>query len=389
MKREIAEFVSTCLTCQRVKIEHQRPGGLLQPLNIPKWKWDSVTMDFVIGLPKTRNGKDAIWVIVDRLTKTARFVPIKESWETAQLAEAYVSNILKLHGVPLEIISDRDRRFLSKFWIKLQAAFGTKLKFSTTFHPATDGQTERTIQTLEDMLRACVIEFQGSWEKNLPMVEFAYNNSYHASIGRAPYEALYGRKCRSPLCWEDTSEIVLLGPEMITESIKQVQTIQEKLRTAQDRQKKYADRRRRALEFEVGDKVFLKITPVKGIKRFGKKGKLSPRYIGPYEILEKIGEVAYRLALPPKLDRVHNVFHVSQLHKYYHDPSHIIKHEAIKVEPNLSYQETPIKILDTKIRATRNKEIKLIKVLWSNHGAEEASWEAEDEIKNKYPHLFT
>ena len=177
----------------------------------------------------------------------------------------------------------------------MQKALGTKLNFSTAFHPTTDGQTERTNQIVEDMLRACILDFQGTWEKFLPMVEFSYNNSYQATIGMAPYEALYGRKCRTPLCWSDIDEARVIGPELIQETTDKIRLIQSRMMAAQSRQKSYADQRRRPLEFEVGDHVFLKISPTKGIMRFGQTGKLSPRYIGPYEILERIGEVAYRL----------------------------------------------------------------------------------------------
>ncbi|KAL2938982.1 Transposon Ty3-I Gag-Pol polyprotein [Bienertia sinuspersici] len=243
MKKEVAAYVSKCLTCQKVKAEHRRPSGLIQPLEIPTWKWDSISMDFVMGLPLTRSGKNAIWVIVDRLTKTARFIAMKDTWNMKQLADAYMKEVVRLHGVPTDIVSDRDSRFLSHFWGKLQEAMGTILKFSTAFHPATDGQTERTIQTLEDMLRACVMEFQGSWDEHLSNIEFSYNNSYHSSIGMAPYEALYGRKCRSPLCWNDISETLVLGPEYINQTMDQVRVVQQKMKEAQDRQKSYADLR--------------------------------------------------------------------------------------------------------------------------------------------------
>lgn len=345
-------------------------------------------MDFVMALPLTKTAKNAIWVIVDRLTKTARFIAMKDTWNVNQLADAYVREIVRLHGVTKDIISDRDPRFLSNFWGTFQKAFGTILKFSTAFHPATDGQTERTIQTLEDMLRACVMDFGGSWDERLPMIEFSYNNSYHASIGMAPYEALYGRKCRSPLCWSDISESLTLGPEMIEETIRQVRLIQENMKAAQDRQKSYADQNRRVVEFEVGEKALLKVSPTKGVMRFGRKGKLSPRYIGPYEVLKRIGEVAYQLALPMELANVHNVFHVSQLRKYIHDPNHVIQPESIELDESLTSKERPIKILDTKTRSTRNKAVKLVKVLWSNQNSEEATWEAEDDMKKRYPELF-
>ncbi|KAJ4958242.1 hypothetical protein NE237_025353 [Protea cynaroides] len=182
MKADVAKFVSQCLNCQKVKAERQRPAGLLQPLPEPAWKWDCITMDFVTGLPLTPRVVDTVWVIVDRLSKTARFIPIRPQYTLERLAKLYVDNIVRLHGVPESIVSDRDPRFTSKFWKGLQKAMGTTLKFSTAFHPQTDGQSERTIQILEDMLRACVIDFKGSWDERLPLIEFAYNNSYQATI---------------------------------------------------------------------------------------------------------------------------------------------------------------------------------------------------------------
>lgn len=200
MKREVAKYVSRCLTCQQVKIEHQRPAGELQPLPIPEWKWEDIAMDFVVGLPRTQKGNNAIWVIVDRLTKSAHFLAIKITWGPEKLAQLFLREIVRLHGVPKTIVSDRDGRFVSHFWKSQHAAMGTQLRFSTSFHPQTDGQSERTIQTLEDKLRACALEWPGNWEDNLHLIEFTYNNSWHSSIQMAPYEALYGRRCRSPLC---------------------------------------------------------------------------------------------------------------------------------------------------------------------------------------------
>ena len=193
MKKDVAEWVSKCLTCQRVKAEHHRPSGLLQPLEIPVWKWEHIAMDFVVGLPRTKTNHDAIWVIVDRLTKSAHFLPIKETYTVDRLVEIYIKEIVVRHGVPVAIVSDRDPKFNSRFWRSFQEFVGTKLNMSTAYHPQTDGQSERTIQTLEDMLRVCVIDFKGTWDEHLPLIEFAYNNSYHASIGMPPYEALYGR----------------------------------------------------------------------------------------------------------------------------------------------------------------------------------------------------
>ncbi|CAH9116233.1 unnamed protein product [Cuscuta epithymum] len=388
MKRDIAEYVSRCLTCQQVKAEHQHPAGLLQPLTIPEWKWEHVTMDFVVGLPRTVNNYDAVWVVVDRLTKSAHFLPINITYPLERLAKLYTEEIVRLHGVPISIVSDRDPRFTSRFWPKFQASLGTKLKFSTAFHPQTDGQSERVIQILEDMLRACALEFQGSWDKHLALVEFAYNNSYQASIGMPPYEALYGRKCRTPLCWDEVGEAKLEGIELVEITKAKVRIIRDRLKAAQDRQKSYADKRRRPLEFEVGDEVFLRISPWKGIIRFVSRGKLNPRYIGPFEILERIGAVAYRLKLTPELEKIHDVFHVSMLKKYIRDPSHILEKPPVEIRGDLQYAVEPVKIVGQQVKKLRNKEIPMVKVLWRSDRVEEETWETEVSMREQYPFLF-
>jgi len=270
----------------------------------------------------------------------------------------------------------------------LQEALGTTLKFSTAFHPQTDGQSERTIQVLEDMLRACVMEFQGNWDRHLSLMEFAYNNSYQTSIGMPPYEALYGRKCRTPLCWDEVGERKIYGVELIEMTVEKIKVIKERLKVAQDRQKSYADHRRRELEFPVGAKVFLKVSPWKGVIRFHNRGKLQPRYIGPYKILERIGPVAYKLELPPELEKIHNVFHVSMLRTYQSDPSHVLESPPIELEQNLGYKVQPVKILDHQSRVLRNKSIPMVKVLWRSAHVEEETWEPEQLMQKEYPHLF-
>ncbi|KAL0541426.1 hypothetical protein IC582_021471 [Cucumis melo] len=388
MKREVAEFVSKCLVCQQVKAPRQKPAGLLQPLSIPEWKWENVSMDFITGLPRTLRGFTVIWVVVDRLTKSAHFVPGKSTYTASKWAQLYMSEIVRLHGVPVSIVSDRDARFTSKFWKGLQTAMGTRLDFSTAFHPQTDGQTERLNQVLEDMLRACALEFPGSWDSHLHLMEFAYNNSYQATIGMAPFEALYGKCCRSPVCWDEVGEQRLMGPELVQSTNEAIQKIRSRMHTAQSRQKSYAVVRRKDLEFEVGDKVFLKVAPMRGVVRFERRGKLSPRFVGPFEILERIGPVAYRLALPPSLSTVHDVFHVSMLRKYVPDPSHVVDYEPLEIDENLSYTEQPVEVLAREVKTLRNKEIPLVKVLWRNHRVEEATWEREDDMRSSYPELF-
>nr|KYP59990.1 Retrotransposable element Tf2 [Cajanus cajan] len=387
MKREIAEYVASCIVCQKAKVEHQKPGGLLQMMEVPEWKWDSITMDFVVGLPRSAKNCDSIWVIVDRLTKCAHFLPMNIKWSLEKLTQLYIKEIVRLHGVPSSIISDRDPRFTSRFWQSLHQALGTKLRLSSAYHPQTDGQSERTIQSLEDLLRACILDHLGNWEEMLPLVEFTYNNSFHASIGMAPFEALYGRKCRTPLCWFKEGESVMVGPEIILQTTEKVKQIQERMRAAQSRQKSYADKRRKPLEFSEGEHVFLKVTPTTGVGRAIKAKKLNPKFIGPYQILKRIGPVAYQIALPPFLSNLHDVFHVSQLRKYIHDPSHVLESEAVQVKENLTFEKQPVSVADKKVKQLRGKSINLVKVIWDEI-TNEATWELEERMKDQYPYLF-
>ncbi|GKF40321.1 putative reverse transcriptase domain-containing protein, partial [Tanacetum coccineum] len=214
MKADIATYVRKCLTCAKVKAEHQRPSSLLVQPEIPQWKWDNIMMNFVTKLPKSSQGYDTIWVIVNRLTKFAVFLPMRETDPMEKLVRMYLKEVVTRHRIPISIICDRDGRFASNFWRSLQKALGTSLDMSNAYHLETDGQSERTIQTLEDMLRACVINFRNGWVKHFPLVEFSYINSYHASIKATPFEALYGRKCRSPICWAEVEEVQLTSPEI-------------------------------------------------------------------------------------------------------------------------------------------------------------------------------
>ncbi|GKA38648.1 putative reverse transcriptase domain-containing protein [Tanacetum coccineum] len=328
---------------------------------IPEWKWEKLTMDFITKLPKSSSGYDTIWVIVDRLTKSAHFLPIREDYKTEKLAKIYVNEIVARHGVPVSIISDRDGRFTSHLWQALQEALGTRLDMSTAYHPQTDGQSERTIQTLEDMLRACVMDFGGIWDTHLTLIEFSYKNSYHTSIKCAPFEALYGRKCRSPVIWTEVRESQLIGPEIVQETTEKIVQIKERLKTARSRQKSYVDKRR----------------------------KLAPRYVGPFEIVEYVGPVAYRLKLPHELSCVHDTFHVSNLKKCLAEPDVQVPLDEIEIDENLRFVEEPIEILERDVKKLKRRRIPLVKVHWNSPQRAEYTWEHEDQFRKKYPHLFS
>ncbi|GJS01865.1 putative reverse transcriptase domain-containing protein [Tanacetum coccineum] len=289
MKADIATYISKCLTCARVKAEHRRPSRLLVQPAIPEWKWDNITMDFITKLVKSSQGFDTIWVIVDRLTKSAHFLPIRKNDSLDKLARLYLNRIVARHGIPVSIICDHDGRFTSNFWKLFQKALGTDISMSTAYHPETDGQSERTIQTLEDMLQT-------------------------------------------------TEKIVL---------------IKQRIQAAQDRQKSYADLKRKPMEFEVRDRVMLKVSPWKGVVRFGKRGKLNPRYVRPFKVLARVGDVAYKMELPQELSRVHHTFHVSNLKKCYADQPLAMPLEGIHIDDKLQFVEEPCPEFtwDVKIRA--------------------------------------
>nr|GEX75470.1 putative reverse transcriptase domain-containing protein [Tanacetum cinerariifolium] len=346
-------------------------------------------MDFITKLPKTTNGYDTIWVIVDRLIKSAHFLPMRENDPMEKLMKLYMKEVVTRHGVTVSIISDRDGRFKSLFWQALHKALRTQLDMSTTYHPETDGQSERTIQTLEDMLRACVIDFGKSWDRHLPLVEFSYNNSYHTSIKDAPFEALYGRKFRSPVCWAEVGDAQLTGLEIIHETIEKIIQIKHMIQAARDRQKSYADLKRKPMDFQVGDTVMLKVSPWNRVVCFGKRRKLNPRYIGPFKVLSKVRDVAYRLELPQQLSRFHNTFHASNLKKCLSDELLVIPLDELHVDDKLHFVKEPVEIMDHEIKQLKRIRIPIIKVRWNSKRGPEFTWEREDQSKQKYPHLFT
>jgi hypothetical protein len=217
MKKEIVEYIARCMECQKVKAEHRHPVGLLQPLPIPEWKWDVVTMDFITGLPRTSKQHDSIMVVVDKLTKAAHFIPLKTTHRAADVADIFLKEVACLHGIPRTIVSDRDPKFTSNLWRGLFKGFRTNLNFSTAYHPESDGQTERVNRVIEDMLRMYVMDKPSRWEDYLHLVEFAYNNGYHTSLKMSPFEALYGRKCNTPVSWDNPADRAVVGPELLKE----------------------------------------------------------------------------------------------------------------------------------------------------------------------------
>ncbi|GJY85275.1 putative reverse transcriptase domain-containing protein [Tanacetum coccineum] len=276
-------------------------------------------MDFIMKLPKSSQVYDTIWVIIDRLTKSVIFKPMRETDSMENLARMYLKEVVTRHGIPVSIICDRD-------------------------------PSERTIQTLEDMLRAYVIDFGKGWVNHLPLVEFSYNNSYHASIKDAPFEALYDRKCHSPICWAEVGEVQFTGPKIVQEMTEKIIQIKQRIQAARDRQKSYADLKRKPVEFQVGDRVMLKVSPWKGVVRFGKRGKLNPRYVGPFKVLEKVGAISYKLELPQELSRVHNTFHVSNLKKCYSDEPLVAPLDGLHIDDKLYFVEEPIEIMDREVK---------------------------------------
>ncbi|GJU13390.1 putative reverse transcriptase domain-containing protein [Tanacetum coccineum] len=335
----IIRVVGKRFNIARVKAECQKPSGLLVQPKIPMWKWERITMDFITKLPKTSNEHDTIWVIVDLLTKSTHFIPTRETDSMETLTRLYIKEIVSWHGVPISIISNRDSHFTSRFWQSLQSTLGTQLDMSTAYHPETDGRSERTIQTLEDMLQACVIDFGKGWERHLPLVEFSYNNNYHASIKAAPFEALYGRKCRSPVCWAEVGDVQLTGPEIIHETTEKIVQIRQRLQAAR--------------------------------------------------AAKEVSQLAYKLELPEELSNIHSTFHVSNLKKCLSDESLVIPMKELRLDDKLNFVEEPVEIMDREVKQLKQSRIPIVKVRWNSKRGPEFTWEREDQIRAKYPHLFS
>ncbi|GJU85404.1 putative reverse transcriptase domain-containing protein [Tanacetum coccineum] len=316
-----------------VKAEHQKPSGLLVQPKIPQWKWDNITMDFIMKLPKSSQGYDTTWVIVDRLTKSAIFVPMKETDPLEKLERIYLKEVVTRHGIPISIIYDRDPRFALNFWRSLQKALGTSLAMSTAYHPETDGQSERTIQTLEDMLHACMIDFR-----------------------KVSFTCVSGRGWRSSTHRSRNSQ----------ETTKKIVQIKQRIQASRDRQKSYADLKCKPMEFQVEDSVMLKVSPWKGVVRFDKRGKLNPRYVGPFKVLEKVGAIAYKLELPQELSKVHNMFHVSNLKKCHANEPLAVPLDGLHIDDKLHFVKEPVVIMDRDIKRLKQSRILIFKDRWNS-----------------------
>ncbi|MCO5609163.1 hypothetical protein L7F22_063386 [Adiantum nelumboides] len=286
-------------------------------------KWKCISMDFVTGLPKTTGNYDSIFVIVDKLTKVAHLIRVKQTATAADIAQVFLKEIVRLHGIPARIISDRDAKFTSKFWQAMFQSLGTQLNLSTAYHLETDRQTKRVNQVIEDMLRAYCNQQPQKWIKFLHLVEFAYNSSHHRSLGMSPFKALYGQECLLPLRLADPTLHVPAAKSTLEMMDQQLLIIRDNLKQVSDRQKSYADLHHSARSFSKDEWVFLRVKPKRSSLKLGKFRKLAFRYCGPFEILRRAGEQVYKLALPPHMC-IHNVFHVSLSKKYVSDPLHIL-----------------------------------------------------------------
>ncbi|GKE71294.1 putative reverse transcriptase domain-containing protein, partial [Tanacetum coccineum] len=307
-------------------------------------------MDFIMKLPKLSQGYDTIWVIVDRLTKSAIFVPMRQTDLMERLARMYLKEVVTRHGIHVSNICDRDPTFASNFWRSLQKPLDTSLDMSTAYYPQTDRQSERTIQILEDMLHACVIDFGNGW-------------------------------CRSPVFWAEVGEVQLTGLEIVQETTKKVIQIKQRIQVARDQQKSYADLKRKPMEFQVGNRVMLKVLPLKGVVCFAKWGKLNPGYVGPFKVVAKVGAISYKLELPQELSRVHNTFHVSNLKKCYADKPLAVLLDGLHINDKLHFIEEPVEIMDCEVKRLKQSRIPIIKVRWNFRRGPEFTWERKDQFR--------
>lgn len=383
LKLAVENFVKQCLVCQQAKHTHTKPAGLLQPLPPPTKPWAEITMDFIEGLPLSENA-NTILVVVDRLTKYAHFLPLKHPYTAASVSKVFIDQIVRLHGVPLTIISDRDKIFTSHFWRELLKALGTQLHYSTAYHPQTDGQSERVNQCLEQYLRCAVQDNPKHWRKWIAMAEFWYNSSFHTALGCTPFKALYRVEpnfgAMPNLVVTDSSPVA----ESALEYQAQTELIRAQLMRAQQRMKTYADKNRTEREFSVGEQVLLKLQPYAQQSVVNRPyPKLSYKYFGPYQIVERIGAVAYKLELPTSA-QVHPVFHVSQLKPFTANYSPV--YSALPSVPDLmATTPVPVAILQRRLVRKGNATTPQVLIRWAHMPEECATWEDYYVLKHRYP----
>ena len=380
MKKSIQQYVQRCDICNRNKHSTLAPAGLLQPLPIPTQVWEDLSMDFIGDLPKAL-GMDTILVVVDRLTKYAHFIGLSHPYTAKEVAGVFIREVVKLHGFPASIVSDRDRLFMSTFWTELLKQSGTKLKFSSAYHPQTDGQTEVINKCLEAYLRCFSGTKPKQWPRWLCWAEYWFNTNYNVSTKVTPFKALYGRDPPALLKGEQGSSTVEEVNQLMFERNVILDELKEQLARAQSRMKAQADKKRRELEFSVGDVVYLRIQPYK-LKSLATRinQKLSPRYYGPFEVLERIGPVAYRLKLPPG-SLVHPIFHVSLL-KNCLAPNVIPQPLPAELHEDWELNMQPSKVL--AIRHNQAGELEVL-IKWHNMPDCDSSWELAADIKLNFP----
>jgi hypothetical protein len=374
MKDDVQTYVAECESCQRNKSANTKKAGLSQPLPIPELPWRTITMDLITDLPKTPTGFDSIAVFVDKLTKMTHFVPSTKDIGAEKFAQLYMQNIIRYHGFQRNIICDRDRRWNNSFWAEFCRLVGTKVKMSTAFHPETDGQTERMNRTLEEMLRHYVAPDQKDWDSHLPQLEFAYNNSVHSSTKQTPFFLNTGQHPLTPL--GDIAESNNpAAHNFVVDWSTRISRAWEHLAVARNRQKQLADANRKDVEFKVDDMVLLNSKNIK-LKHEGSR-KLLPKFIGPFKVLARVGQVAYRLQLPDNM-QCHNVFHVSLLHKYVRSGRYQPPPPPIETEDGDMEYEVE-KIL---AHSGRNPGKRRFLVKWRGYAVEHNTWEPEKNLTN-------
>ena len=396
MTAEVKEFVQTCLTCQQIKHSTQKKAGLLQPLPIPDKKWDQISMDLITQLPVSRSGNDCIVVFVDRLTKMIHLAACKTAIKSHEIADLLIKTVVKYHGVPSAIVSDRDTRFTSNFWKAVMKALGTELLMSTAYHPQTDGLTERANQTLEQILRTTVNEDQDNWDECLHLAEFAYNNSKQASTGHSPFFLNYGVNPNTPIqvaLQTNAAKRVPAAMELLKGTNEKLEQARVNTAAAQDRQKTLADQHRRGQKFEPGDKVMLS-TENFHIKP-GKTRKLAIRYDGPFEVLENIKDTSYRLKLRPNMKRVHPVFHAKLLKPFksgtmHDEPSTTSTQPRPEVPgPIHVFDDGPKYYIAEKILGEKKvRGVTKYLVKWKGYEDADNSWEPISNLKNVKDNLL-